>query len=83
MSVNEYDVRNIIAEVTMEATSRRLREYIRIRELTATHRLGQMSRLRMLEEQKVWKQEVGFDRIETAAEMDAQRFRTSLVSELF
>ena len=35
----------------------------------------------MLAEQKAWKREVGFDRIETAAEMDAQRFRTSLVSE--
>ena len=29
------------------------------------------------------KREVGFDHIETAAEMDAQRFRTNLVSEPF
>ena len=54
---------------------------IRVRELAATHRIGQMRRLLMLEEQKAWKREVGFDRIETAAEMNAQRFRTSLVSE--
>ena len=38
MSVDEYDIRNIIAEV--EATSWRLRETIRVRELAATHRLG-------------------------------------------
>ena len=37
----------------------------------------------MLEEHKAWKREVGFNRIETAAKMDAQRFRTSLVSEPF
>ena len=42
-----------------------------------------MRRLRMLEEQKAWQREGGFDRIETAAEMDAQRFRTSFVSEPF
>ena len=43
-------MRNIIAGV--EATNRRLRETIRVRELAATHRLGQMCCLRMLEEQK-------------------------------
>ena len=42
-----------------------------------------MRRLLILEEQKAWKQEFGFDRIETAAEMDEKRFRTSLVSEPF
>ena len=31
----------------------------------------------MLEEHKTWKREVGFDRIETAAEMVENRFRTS------
>ena len=45
------------------------------------HRLGQMRRLRMLEEQKAWKREVDFDYIDTAAEMDARRSRTNLVSE--
>ena len=35
----------------------------------------------MLEEQKTWKREAGFDKIETTAEMDAQRFRTGLDSE--
>ena len=43
----------------------------------ATHRLGQMRRLLMHEKHKVWKREFGFDRIETAAEMDEKRSRTS------
>ena len=37
----------------------------------------------MLEELKTCKREVGFDRIETAAEMDTQRFRASFDSEPF
>ena len=45
------------------------------------HRQGQMRRLRMLEDQKVWKREVSFDYNETAAEMNARRSRTNLVSE--
>ena len=53
MSIDEIDVRKIIAEV--QATSWRLRECIRVRELAATQRLGQIRRLRMLEEQKPWK----------------------------
>ena len=81
MTFFERDIANITAEI--EATSWRLRETIRVRELAATLRLGQMGRLLMLEEQKAWKREVGFDRIETAAEIDAQRFDTSLVSEPF
>ena len=40
MSIQESDVRKIIAEV--QATSWRLRERIRVRELAAAHRLGQM-----------------------------------------
>ena len=83
MTVDECDVRSIIAEMLIEATSRRLCECIRVRELAATHRLEQMRRLRKLEKQKAWKRDVGFDRIETAAEMDAERFLTSLVSEPF
>ena len=42
-----------------------------------------MRRLLMLEEKKAWKQEFGFDRIKTAAEMDEQLFRSSLVSDPF
>ena len=42
-----------------------------------------MRRWRMLEEKKAWKREASFDRIETTAEMDAQRFRTGLGSEPF
>ena len=40
-----------------------------------------MRHLRTLKEQKVWKREAGFDRIETTAEMDAQRFRAGFDSE--
>ena len=60
MTVDECDVRNMIAQVLIEATGRRLRECIRVKDLVATHRLGRISRLRMLEEQKAWKREIGF-----------------------
>ena len=47
-TIDERDVRNmIIAEV--EATSWRLREYIRVRKLAARSRLGRMCRLRILD----------------------------------
>ena len=81
MSIDKHDFAKMIAEVV--ATSCRLRETIRVRELAATHRLGQMRRLLILEEQKAWKREFGFDRNETAAEMDEKRFRSSTVSEPF
>ena len=81
MPVDESDIRKIIADI--EATSWRLRKCIQVRELAAMHRLGKMCRLLMLEEQKTWKREVGFDRIGTAAEMDEKRFRTSLVLDPF
>ena len=58
-------------------TSRRIRETIRVRELAATHRLRQMRCLLMIEEHKIWKREFGFDRVETAAEMDENRSCTS------
>ena len=80
MSIEECNARQMFAE---EATSWRLRECIRVRELAATHRLGRMHRLRMLEDQKASNREAGFDRIGIAAEMDAQRFRTSLDLEPF
>ena len=55
----------------------RLRETVRVVKLAATHRLRQMRSLLMHEGHKVWKREFGFDRIETAAEMDEKRSRTS------
>ena len=55
----------------------RLRETVRVAKLAATHRLGQMRSLLMHERHKVWKREFGFDRIETAAEMDEKRSHTS------
>ena len=61
----------------VEARIWRLRETIRVTELAATHRLGQMRRLLMHKKHKAWKREFGFDRIGTAAEMDKKRSRTS------
>ena len=84
MSIQESVARKIITdEDGVEATSWRLRESMRVRELTTTYRLGQMRCLWMLEQQKAWKRKAGFDYIDTAAEMDAQRLRTNLVSEPF
>ena len=54
-----------------------LRETVRVAKLAATHRLGQMRSLLMHERHKVWKREFGFDRIETATEMDEKRSRIS------
>ena len=61
----------------VRATIWRLQETIRDVELAATHRLGQNRRLLMHEKHKAWMREFGFDRIETAAEMDEKRSRTS------
>ena len=74
MTAKEHDFA-MIADV--EETIWRIRKTIRVRELAATHRLGQMSRLLMLEEHKTWKRKFGFERIETAAEIDEKRSRTS------
>ena len=81
ITVDERDIIKTIAEV--EATCWHLRETIRVSELAATHRLGQMRRLLLLEEQQAWKREFSFERIETAVEMDEKRFRTNLVSDPF
>ena len=67
--------------VELEATCWCLRECIRVRELAAAHGLERMRRLRMLEEQEAWKREVGFDRIEITAQMDAQRLRADFALE--
>ena len=40
-----------------------------------------MRRLRMLEEQKAWKREAGFDRIEITAKIDEQRLRSGFNSQ--
>ena len=75
MTVKERDFVRM-SEVVV-ATVWRLRETIRIAEVVATHRLGQMRRLLMHEKHKAWKREFGFYRIETAAEMNEKRSRTS------
>ena len=71
MPFKKRDARKRIAELA--ATSWRVHEHIRVRELALSHRLERMQCLRMLEEQKAWKREGGFDRIEIIAEMHAQR----------
>ena len=81
-TVDERNITKMIAE-EVESTNWRLREMIRVRELAATHRVGQMCRLLMLEEQKAWKREASFDYTETAAEMNARRSRSNIVSETF
>ena len=74
MTVKERDFARMSEDV--EATIWRLRETIRVAEIAATHRLGQMHHLLMHEKHKTWKREFGFDRIETAAEMNEKRSRT-------
>ena len=75
MTVKQRDFIRMSEDVG--ATIRRLQETIRVAELAATHRLGQMRRLLMHEKHKAMKREFGFDRIKTAAEMDEKRSRTS------
>ena len=65
----------------LEVTSWNLRERIQMRELVASHRLKPMRCLRMLEEQKVWKREAGFDRTEIMAETHVQRVHVGFDSE--
>ena len=68
----------LIFEMTVvERNFSRMSENVKATIWAATHRLGQMRRLLMHEKHKVWKREFGFDRIETAAEMDEKRSRTS------
>ena len=55
----------------------RISEDVKATIWAATHRLKQMRRLLMHEKHKAWKREFGFDRVETAAEIDEKRSRTS------
>ena len=55
----------------------RMSEDVKATIWAATLRLGQMHRLLVHKKHKAWKREFGFDRIETAAEMDEKRSRTS------
>ena len=75
MTVKERDFARMSEDV--EATIWRLGETIRVAELAATHRLGQMRRLLVHRKHKTWKPEFGFDRIEKAAEMDEKHSHTS------
>ena len=52
-----------------------MREPIRDRELTSSHKLEQMRRVGMLEKQAAWKREGGFDRIEIIAQIHKQTLR--------
>ena len=79
MAIKECDARKMIA--AWAAISWNLRERIQVRELASMHRLERIRRLRMLEEQKAWKREVGFDPIEIIAEMHAQSLHASFDSK--
>ena len=83
MTVKERDFARMSKDI--EATIWRIREMIRVGELAARHLLGQICCLLMHEKRKTWKREIGFGRIETAAEMDEKRSRTSTspVPDLF
>ena len=68
----------LIFEMTVEESDvSRMSENVKATVWAATHRLGKMSLLLVHEKHKVWKREFGYDRIETAAEMDEKRSRTS------
>ena len=58
----------------------RMSEDVKTTIWAATHRLGQMRRLLMHEKHEAWKRELGFDRTETAAEMDEKCSRTNTSS---
>ena len=69
---------NLIFEMTVEERDfTRMSKNVKATIWAATHHLGQMRCLLMHEKHKAWKREFGFDRIETAAEMDEKRSRTS------
>ena len=55
----------------------RMSENVKTTIWAATHHLGKMRRFLMHEKPKAWKREFDFDSIETAAEMDEKRSRTS------
>ena len=74
----EHSVFYLIFEMTVEERDfSRMSENVKAAIWAATHRLGQARLLLMHEKHKVWKREFGYDRIETAAEMDEKRPRTS------
>ena len=75
MTIEERDFARMSED--LGTTIWRLRETVRVAKLAATHRLEQMRSLLMHERHKVWKREFGYDRIETAAEMDEKRSRAS------
>ena len=76
MTVDEHVITKRISK-DVEETIWCIRETIRVGELAVRHRLGKMRRLLMHEKHKTWKREFGFDRIETATEMDEKRSHTS------
>ena len=73
-------------EMTVEERDfSRMSENVKATIWAATQRLGQMRLLLMHEKHKEWKRKIGYGRLETAAEMDEKRSRTSTspVSNLF
>ena len=66
--------------VDLTITRARVRKFIRVRELAATHMLETMRRMRMLETQAAWKREGGSDKIKARADMHEDTLRRMRVS---
>ena len=47
----------------------RMRKLIQVREFATSHKLGQMQRVKMLEQRATWMRENGFSRIEVITEI--------------
>ena len=61
--------------VDLTITRGRVRKFVRVRELAATHTLETTRRVRMLETQAAWKREGGSDRTMTRADMHEDTLR--------
>ena len=66
MTFTKRDVHAVLADLA--AVCERAHKLIRVRKLFTSHKLKQMCRIRMLEEQITWKRENSFDRKEIIAE---------------
>ena len=73
MTIPEHVVRQILKELV--EISGRAPKLVLVRELATSDKLEQMQRVQMLEWQTTWMREIGFDRIETIAEMHEEALR--------
>ena len=66
VTFTKRDIHAMLADLA--AVCERAHKLIRVRKLSTLHKLKQMCRIRMLEEQITWKRENSFDRKEIIAE---------------